>query len=39
MFVSSNDSSDLVNDTPPIHIPKCRFELMLESMIESECAY
>ena len=38
-FLSSNDTSDLVNDTPPIQIPKCYFELMLESMIEYESEY
>jgi len=39
IFVSSNDSSDLVNDTPPTQIPKCHFEMMLESFIEYECEY
>ena len=38
-FVFSNDSSDLVNDTPPIQIPKCHVEMMLEAFIEYECEY
>jgi len=39
MMVSSIDTKYLVSDTPPIQIPICHSEPVLQSCIQAECEY